>query len=75
MKKLKKRDVFHMIRLNKNTLVLRCKVFAKKGDWPRIKEDVLKQVRNNDGVIIVPNLFDVMFVPDGTTVKIEECVR
>lgn len=75
MKKLKKRDALHMIRLNKNTLVLRSKVFVRSRDWPRMKADIVRQVKNNPGVIIVPNYFDVMFVPDRTTVKIEECVR
>ena len=75
MKKLKKRDALHMIRLNKNTLVLRSKVFMRPKDFDKSRAYVINQVKNNPGVIIVPNYFDVMFVPDGTVVKIEECVR
>lgn len=75
MKKLKKREVMHTLRLNKNTLVLRCKLFVRPKDLEKTIADVINQVKNNPGVIIVPSYFDVMFVPDGTTVKIEECVR
>ena len=75
MKKIKKCDVLHMIRLNKNTLVLRCKMFMRPKDLDKSIAHVINQVKNNPGVIIVPSYFDVMFVPDGTTVKIEECVK
>jgi len=75
MRKLKKREALHILRLNKNTLVLRSKVFMKQDKFAREKERVIEQLKNNSGVIILPNYFDVMYVPEGTTVKIEECMR
>lgn len=75
MRKLKKREAWHMLRLNKNTLVLRCRLFMKPDSLAREKERVIEQLENNPGVIILPNYFDVMYVPEGTTVKIEECIR
>jgi len=75
MRKLKKREALHILRLNKNTLVLRSRVFMKPDSWAREKERVIKQLENNSGVIILPGIFDVMYVPEGTTVKIEECMR
>ena len=75
MRKLKKREALHMLRLNKNTLVLRSRVFLKRDSFAREKECVIKQLENNSGVIILPGIFDVMYVPEGTTVKIEECMR
>ena len=75
MRKLKKREALHMLRLNKNTLVLRSRVFLKRDSWAREKERVIEQLKNNSGVIILPGIFDVMYVPEGTTVKIEECMR
>ena len=75
MRKLKKREALHILRLNKNTLVLRLRVFMKPDSLAREKECVIKQLKNNSGVIILPGIFDVMYVPDGTTVKIEECMR
>lgn len=75
MRKLKKREAFYMPRLNKNTLVLRSRVLLKQDAMVREKERVIEQLKNNSGVIILPNYFDVMYVPEGTTVKIEECMR
>ena len=75
MRKLKKLEALHMLRLNKNTLVLRSRVFMKPDSWAREKERVIKQLKNNSGVIMLPGIFDVMYVPEGTTVKIEECMR
>lgn len=75
MRKLKKREALHMLRLNKNTLVLRCRLFMKPNSLAREQERVIKQLENNSGVIILPNYFDVMYVPEGTTVKIEDCMR
>lgn len=75
MRKLKKREALHMLRLNKNTLVLRCRLFMKRDSLAREKERVIEQLKNNSGVIILPNYFDVMYVPEGTTVRIEECMR
>ncbi|MBR3236927.1 MAG: hypothetical protein IKF99_00665 [Oscillospiraceae bacterium] len=69
------REALHMLRLNKNTLVLRCRLFLKPDSLNREKERVIKQLENNSGVIILPNYFDVIYVPEGTTVKIEECMR
>ena len=75
MRKLKKREAFLMLRLNKNTLVLRCRLFMKPDSLASEKERVIEQLKNNSGVIILPNYFDVMYVPEGTTVRIEECMR
>ena len=75
MRKLKKREAFLMLRLNKNTLVLRCRLSMKPDKLAIEKECVIKQVENNSGVIILPNYFDVMYVPEGTIVEIEECIR
>lgn len=75
MIKLKKREALHMLRLNKNTLVLRCRLFMKPDSLAREKERLIEQLKNNSGVIILPNYFDVMYVPEGTTVRIEECMR
>ena len=75
MRKLKKREALHILRLNKNTLVLRSRVFMKPDSWAREKELVIEQLKNNSGVIMLPGIFDVMYVPEGTTVKIEECMR
>ena len=75
MRKLKKREAFLMLKLNKNTLVLRSRVSMKPDKLAREKECVIEQLKNNSGVIILPTIFDVMYVPEGTTVKIEECMR
>ena len=75
MKKLKKREALHMLRMNKNTLVLRSRLFMKRDSLAREKERVIEQLKNNSGVIILPNYFDVMYVPEGTIVEIEECIR
>ena len=75
MRKLKKREALHILRLNKNTLVLRSRVFMKPDSWAREKERVIKQLKNNSGVIMLPGIFDVMYVPEGRIVKIEECMR
>ena len=37
MRKLKKREALHMLRLNKNTLVLRSRVFLKRDSWQEKK--------------------------------------
>lgn len=75
MRELKKREAFLMLRLNKDTLVLRSRVNMKPDLMAREKECVIEQLKNNSGVIILPAYFDVMYVPEGTTVKIEECMR
>ena len=75
MRKLKEQEALYMLRLNKSTLVLRCRVSMKPDSLAREKERVIEQLKNNSGVIILPAIFDVMYVPEGTTVKIEECMR
>ena len=64
-----------VLTLDKNTLVLRCRLFMKPDSLAREKERVIEQLKDNSGVIMLPGIFDVMYVPEGTTVKIEECMR
>ena len=59
----------------KDTLVLRCKVFAKREDFDSVCEGIISQMKAGTGCILVPNCFDVMMVPEGTEVRIEDCVK
>lgn len=59
----------------KDTLVLRCRSFAKREYFDRMSEAILSQMKANPGCIIVPACFDVMMVPEGTEVRIEDCVK
>ena len=59
----------------KDTLVLRCRSFAKREYFDRMSEAIISQMKAGTGCIIVPNCFDVMMVPEGTEVRIEDCVK
>ena len=61
--------------ITRNTLVLRAKPFIKPESIQRIREDIAAQIKRADGVIIVSSCFDVMFVPEGTEVRIEGTIK
>lgn len=58
--------------LDNDTLVLQPKVFLRREDLAREREKIAAQFAKGDGVVVVPCIFDMIFVPKGTTVKIED---
>lgn len=58
-----------------DTLVLRSKIFLKSNRSDDERARIAAQIAEGDGVVVVPNCFDVMFVPKGTTVRIEGCIK
>lgn len=61
--------------LDNDTLVLQPKVFLRPEDLERTREEIAAQFAKGDGVIVVPCIFDVIFVPKGTTVRIEDAIK
>lgn len=56
--------------LDNDTLVLQSRVLLRNDDFERFRDEIAEQIAKGDGVIMVRNIFDVIFVPKGTTVMI-----
>ena len=52
----------------RDTLILRSTFFLKKEAIERDRELIENQIRKADGVVIIPNCYEVMFCPEGTDV-------
>lgn len=52
----------------RDTLILRSTFFLKKETIEHDRELIEKQIRKADGVVIIPNCYEVMFCPEGTDV-------
>lgn len=61
--------------LDNDTLVLLCRVHLRNDDFERFRDEIAEQIAKGDGVIMVRNIFDVIFVPKGTTVEIVDCIK
>lgn len=63
------------VTLDNDTLVLQSRVFLRNDDFERFRDEIAEQIAKGDGVIMVRNIFDVIFVPKGTTVSIEDAIK
>ena len=63
------------LRMLADTLVLRSNAFLHTNRIGDDRARIAAQIAKGDGVVVVPSYFDVMFVPKGTTVSIEDCIK